>query len=377
MRTTICTVKANLLHEALQRAIRVAPSKGAGFDKAGGLMMETHGNGKLHIKATDLERTFFQILDAEVSMPMQFRIHTHISKFVASLPMTADQDVRFHIDDSSGRIEVQYMKSPTKIKVPTIIGEYPTVQWFDYDSMDDAFELAGKIQSVAWATEDGAVAPINGIRIDGEWIEALSSKQMARIQCKVKTDNPVIAVVKTLAPLISDGSRVRIKALEGRVVVALDETAQVTSSTVLGAWPDLSTRIDKLELPEGFNINRQRLSEALARIIAFTNGDRFPRINFVVGADRVSMSLTEAKDGDISDVMTLSSRTGSTDTEFCFNPVWLARAIDTFPGAEVQVRFANPRLPIRLIEPMTSYNALIMGLQPGEKVESPKEEASA
>ena len=373
-RTTICTVKANLLHEALNRAIRVAPSKGAGFDKAGGLMFETHGDGTLHLKATDLERTFFQILHAEVSMPMQFRIHTHISRFVASLPMTSDQEVRFHIDTDTGRIEVQYMKSPTKIKVPTITGEYPHIEWFDYDTMDDAFELAGKIKSVAWAIEDGAVAPINGIRIDGDWIEAMCSKQMARIRCKVQTDEPVMAVVKTLAPLISDGSRVRIKALEGRVVVALDETCQVTSSTVLGAWPDLSTRIDKLDLPEGFTINRDRLSQALGRIVSFTNGDRFPRINFVVGADRISLSLTEAKDGDISDVMTLSARTGDTETEFCFNPVWLQRAIDTFPGAEVQVRFATPRLPIRLIEPMTSYNALIMGLQPGEKVESPKDE---
>jgi hypothetical protein len=373
-RSLICAIRANLLHEALTRAIRVAPSKGAGFDKAGGLMFETHGNDKLYIKATDLERTFFQMLDAEVTLPAQFRIHTHIARFVASLPMTSDQRVHFHIDIDTGRIEVQYMKSPTKIKVPTIIGEYPHIEWFDYDDMDDAFELAGKIKSVAWAIEDGAVAPINAVRIDGEWIEAMCSKQMARIRCKVQTEEPVMAVVKTLAPLISDGSRVRIKTTDRRVVVALDETTQVTSSTVLGAWPDLSSRIDKLELPEGFTINRDRLSQALGRIIAFTGGDRFPRINLTITADRLSMSLTEAKDGDISDVMTLSSRQGSTETEFCFNPVWLQRAIDTFPGAEVQVRFANARLPIRLIEPMTSYNALIMGLMPGEKVESPKEE---
>jgi DNA polymerase III sliding clamp (beta) subunit (PCNA family) len=156
------------------------------------------------------------------------------------------------------------------------------------------------------------------------------------------------------------------------VIVALDENAQVTSSTTLGNWPNLGERIDKLELPEAFTVNRERLLAALSRIIAFTNGDRFPRINFLVGKDRLSLSLTEAKDGDISDVIGLSAREGEAETEFCFNPVWLQRAIDTFPGAEVQVKFANARLPIRLIEPMTSYNALIMGLQPGEKVESPK-----
>ena len=35
-RETLASVKANLLHEALQRAIKIAPTKGAGFDKAAG-----------------------------------------------------------------------------------------------------------------------------------------------------------------------------------------------------------------------------------------------------------------------------------------------------------------------------------------------------
>jgi DNA polymerase III sliding clamp (beta) subunit (PCNA family) len=263
------------------------------------------------------------------------------------------------------------MKSPTKIKVPTIIGEYPTIAWHDYVDMDDAFELAGKLASVSWAIEDSATGVLSGVRIDGEWLEALCSKQMARIKCNVKTTEPIVGVIKTLAPLIAQGSRVRVKAEANRMVVALDESAQVTTSTVLGQWPNLSERIEKINLPDGFTVNRQRLLEALNRVVAFTNGDRFPRINFLVTKDRIVISLTEAKDGDITDSVALSSRAGDGDVEFCFNPAWLARAIDTFPGAEVQVKFVSNTMPIRLIEPMTSYNALIMGLQPGEKLESP------
>ena len=372
MRSHICSTRAYLLHEALQRAIRVAPTKGAGFDKAGGLQFMVKDT-ELWIQACDLERTFFQKIPATVELPMDFRIHTNIARFVGSLPMSGDQEVRFHIDSDTGRIEVQYMKSPTKMKVPTVVGEYPRIEWHDYDSMDDAFELAGKLASVAWATEDSATGVLSGVRIDGQWIEALCSKQMAQIKCAVKTDEPVVAVVKTLTPLIAQGSRVRLKAMHGRVVIALDETAQVSSSTVLGAWPNLAERMEKIDLPHEFKVNRQRLLDALNRVMAFTNGDRFPRINLNVLNDRLMISLTEAKDGDITDSIALTSWKGEGPVEFCFNPAWLAKALDTFPGAEVKVNFKTNILPLRLTEPMTSYNALIMGLQPGEKQASPDE----
>lgn len=373
-RETLASVKANLLHEALQRAIKIAPTKGAGFDKAAGLLFDIEP-GEITIRATDLERTFYQRLpSADTQRPFSFRIHTHIAKFVASLPMGGDQDVRFHIDHGTGRIEVQYMKSPTKIKVPQIVGEYPTIEWHEYDEMDNAFELSSKLSSVAWATEDSASGTLAGVMMNGEWIEALCSKQMARIKCDVTTDAPVIAILKTLAPLIAQGSRVRIKAQDSRIVVALDETAQVTSSTVLGQWPNLTERLEKIELPNSFKVNRQRLLEALSRVTAFTNGDRFPRINFLVMDDRIVITLTEAKDGDITDVIALSGKTGQGECEFVFNPVWLQRAIDTFPGAEIQCHYADNKMPLKLSEPMTSYTALIMGLQPGEKQESPKDD---
>lgn len=372
-RQLLATCKVNLLHEALGRAVKVAPTKGAGFDKASGLMFDIKPN-EIWIRATDLERTFFGKIAADVTTEMTFRITTAVSKFVSSLPMAADQDVRFHYDDTKQRVEVQFAKSPTKIQVPLVSGEFPRIEWFDYASMDDAFELASRLSAVTWAIEDSAVAPLIGVRIDGEWIEALCSKQMARIKCAVSTTEPIVAVVKNLAPLIAMGSRVRIKAGDGRVIVALDEHTQVTSATVLGQWPNLAERLEKLEMPHGFKINRQRLLDALARILSFTAGDRFPRINFAIGKDRVTVSLLEAKDGEIFDVITLNDKTGDDECTFVFNPAWLQKAIDTFPGAEIEVKYLDPRRPIRLLEPMTSYNALIVGLQPGEKVESPKEE---
>lgn len=371
-RSLICCVRTFLLHEALQRAVRIAPTKGAGYDKAGGLQFSAK-DGELWLQACDLERTFFQKIPADVEMEKEFRISTSVARFVASLPMIGDQEIRFHIDGGTGRIEVQAMRSPTKIKVPTVVGEYPHIQWHDYNDMDDAFELAGKLASVAWAIEDSASGVLSGVRIDGEWIEGLCSKQMAQIRCKVQTDEPVIAVVKTLTPLIAQGSRVRIKALHGRIVVALDETAQVSSTTVLGQWPNLKERLAKIDLPYGFTVNRTRILDALNRILSFTDGDRFPRININVLEDRLVISLTEAKDGEITDSLALTSRVGDEPIEFCFNPAWLAKAFDTFPGAEVKINYSTPILPIRLTEPMTSYNALIMGLQPGEKQASPKD----
>src|SRR6478752_2381202 len=117
-RQLLATVRANLLHEALTRAVKVAPTKGAGFDRAGGLKF-TVQDGTIWVQATDLERTFFQKIKADTHVDMSFRIGTSVARFVSSLPMGGDQEVRFHLDDKQ-RIEVQYMKSPTKIQVPQI-----------------------------------------------------------------------------------------------------------------------------------------------------------------------------------------------------------------------------------------------------------------
>jgi DNA polymerase III sliding clamp (beta) subunit (PCNA family) len=358
----IATISAALLHEALNRANRIAPTKGAPMDRAAGIQIEFVGK-EAHVRATDLDVTFFQKVPAEVEEECTIRVSSVVPPFVASLSMDKDQIIRFHRTEAK-KIIVQYGKTRTKATIPEIVGEYPNVPWFDYDSMTEATELGTKIASVAWAVEGDAQGVLSGVKIDGDWLEGMSSKNAARIRCNVATDRPVIAVLKTLVPLIKGGSKLRMMAQEGRLVVALDETAQVSSTTVLGQWPNLVERLEKFEFPNSVTINKTRLVDALKRVLSFVRNDRLPKVLITFTKDSVDVVLDGTLNGDVQDSCVMTSRSGSEeDVTFIFNPNWILEAIDTFPGASVRMDFNGPLMPIRLSEPSTSYEAYVMPMR--------------
>ena len=54
----IATVSAAILHEALNRANRIAPTKGSAMDRAQGIQIEFMLT-EAHVRATDLDVTFY------------------------------------------------------------------------------------------------------------------------------------------------------------------------------------------------------------------------------------------------------------------------------------------------------------------------------
>jgi len=359
----IATVSAALLHEALNRANKVAPTKGNAMDRAAGIQIDFRLD-EAHIRATDLDVTFYQKIPVEqVSEECVLRLSSVVPPFVASLSMDKNQVIRFFRNDQK-RIIIQYGKTRTKATIPMIVGEYPTVNWYDYEVMTDASDLGSKIASVAWATENDASGVLSGIKIDGKWLEALSSKNAARIQCEVESDVTVIAVLKSLVPLVKSGSRLRMMTQEGRIIVALDEMTQVTSTTVLGEWPNLVERLERFEFPNSVTIRKTRFAEALGRILSFVRNDRLPRAKVTITNDSIDVVLSGTLNGDVQDSCAISSREGiEEDVEFTFNPTWLLEAIDTFPGASVKIEYNGNLQPIRLSEPSTSYEAYVMPMR--------------
>jgi DNA polymerase III sliding clamp (beta) subunit (PCNA family) len=172
-------------------------------------------------------------------------------------------------------------------------------------------------------------------------------------------------VIKDLVPLIKMGTDLRMMARNGKIMLALDEATQVTATTVLGAWPNLTDKMKAIQFTDSFVIPKKRLVEGLDRMLGFVRNDRTPRIFFTINEASVDMSLIGSIQGQIQDSCRLSDRQGpdiEKPVEFVFQPVWLKEAIETFPGATVKAHFADPRKPIRLEEPSTSYEAFVIGM---------------
>lgn len=360
----IATVHAALLHEALTRASRIAPTKGEAHDKAGGIVIDFVPL-EAHVRASNLEMTFFQKVPADVKEACRIRFGLVIQQFVAGLPMDRDQEVRFL--RSGKAIVVQYGKTRTKATILQIEGEFPIIDWYDTEAMIEAHELGNKIAAVSWAAETDATPPINGIHINGKTLEALSSKQCAQIACEIPVEEPVTAVIKDLVPLIKLGTDLRMMAREGKIILALDETTQVTATTVLGEWPNLTEKMQSIEFTDSFTLPKKRLIEGLDRMLTFVRNDRIPRIFFIVTKDSIDMSLIGSIQGQIQDSCRLVDRQGpnvETEVEFVFQPIWLKEAIETFPGATIKAHFINNKKPLRLEEPSTSYEAFVIGMDP-------------
>jgi len=360
----IATVHAALLHEALTRAAKIAPTKGEAHDKAGGIVIDFHPL-EAHVQASNLEMTFYQKVPADVKESGRIRFGLVIQQFVAGLPMDKDQEVRFLRKDKM--LVVQFGKTKTKATVPQVEGEFPRIEWYDPAEMIEAHELGNKVAAVAWAAESDATPPINGVHINGKTLETLSGKQCASIACEIPVSDPVTAVIKDLVPLIKMGTDLHMMARDGKIMLALDEATQVTASTVLGEWPNLTAKMEAIEFTDSFVLPKKRLTDALDRMLAFVRNDRIPRVFFVITQDSIDISLIGSINGQIQDSCRLVDRKGPNidkPVEFVFQPVWLREAIETFPGANIKAQFISPMKPIKLEEPSTSYTAFVIGMNP-------------
>ncbi len=360
----IAIMNAALLHESLTRAAKIAPTKGEAHDKAGGIRIEFAAL-EAHVQATNLDMTFYQKVPADVKQATTIRFGLVIQQFVAGLPMDRDQEIRFL--RKGKQVVVQYGKTRTKATVSQILGEYPHIPWHDPDDgMLEAHELASKLQAVAWAIDEQSAPPICGVRIDGEWLEGLTSKQAARIKAEIPVDVPVNAMLKELLPLVRIATDLKMKAEAGKIILALDETAQVTSTTVLGPWPNLSSHMAKMEFTDSMTIPKKRLAEGLERMLGFVRNDRLPRVFFVVTEDSIDLSLIGSINGQIQDSCRLVDRQGpeiEKPVEFIFNPIWLKEAVESFPGSTIKIKFTNPLKPLLMEEPSTSYQSFFIGMR--------------
>ena len=141
------------------------------------------------------------------------------------------QSVPFFIRTDKDQIIVRFGKTKTKAKLNQITGDYPKVEWYPVTTMAPAQELASHIDAVAWATEDHGV--LSGVRIDGKHLLALSHRVAAQIGCEVDVaGDPVVALLEPIVPLIKLGTDIRMGVREERIVLALDESTQVTSSAL-------------------------------------------------------------------------------------------------------------------------------------------------
>jgi len=366
--TEIGSVQVATLHDALQKAKNVAPTKGNAFDRAQGIHLTFVTDG-IEVRATNLEMTYWQLVPAATSVENGWEMRLPsglLSAFVAGIPMASESDrLRFLIDTANPRsVTVQFGNKKLKAKMATIMGEYPQFAPIDVDEMKDAQELASKLEMVAWAADDqGGV--LSGTYIDGEYLVSMTTKMAARAHCVIDAEEAVVAIMRPLVPLIKLGTTIRMKVLENKLVIALDEASQVTSTVILQPYPVHGLeQLGKLPHDSGFTVGKQRFIDGLTRLLVAVRNDRLPRCSVNILDGQLHMSL-RSDSGEIEDACIVSDQTWTVQKDLLFNPTWLIDALESFNSSTVKVRYMenNSKSPLHLTTPDGEYETWVMPMQ--------------
>jgi len=366
--TEIGSVQVATLHDALQKAKNVAPTKGNAFDRAQGIHLTFITDG-IEVRATNLEMTYWQLVPAVTSVESGWEMRLSsslLAAFVAGIPMASESDrLRFLIDTANPRsVTVQFGNKKLKAKMPTIQGDYPLFGPIDVNDMKDAQELSSKLEMVAWAADDqGGV--LSGTYIDGNHLVSMTTKMAARAHCVIDAEDAVVAIMRPLVPLIKLGTTVKMKVLENKIVIALDEASQVTSTVILQPYPVHGlAQLEKLPHDAGFTVAKQRLIDGLTRLLVAVRNDRLPRCSVEILDGQLHMAL-RSDSGEIEDACIVSEQTWTEQKSLLFNPTWLIDALESFNSSTIKVKYVekNSRSPLHLATPDGEYETWVMPMQ--------------
>ena len=135
--------------DAVQKASRVAPTKGAAFDKAAGILLSCDASDvaaqRVVIRSTNLDTTYLQKLtptETKNLTEFYWRIPSALlAGLVSSLTLSSGATIKF-IDTGDGNIRVS--SGSVLVRYSMIQGHMPEVPEFDTENMSDAHDFAQK-----------------------------------------------------------------------------------------------------------------------------------------------------------------------------------------------------------------------------------------
>ena len=370
--TEIANIHAATLHDALQRAVRIAPTKGAAWDRAQGIHLtflpgDDELGGSVEVRATNTEVTYWHEIPARVGITalgfekMACRLPASpLAPFVAGLPMNEDEHrVRFLVDiENAKECVVQFMRSKIKAKMMIIAGAYPEFGYIDCP-MGGAQELASRLEQVGWACGDhGKLA---GLYLDGKYMIGAEDKHAARAECLVETDHPVVAPLSSLAGLIKLGTDIRMGVLNDRLIISLDEASQITTSLILEPYPDIAGIMSKFVLSDKMTVPRLRTIAAMERLLLFSKSDRMPRCKIEI--EGAEMYATLETDGSkAQDVVEVTDQVSTGKRTFVFNPLIIRTGLESFTTTHIEIRYSPGEkvLPWHMVDPSGGYECWLM-----------------
>lgn len=351
--TTTITCEAAVIADAVGRANRVAPTKGAAFDKASGVVLEIDPSrpSPVYVKSTDLEVTYLQRIPVSqgnaVGDPTVWRLPSALfTGVLAGLPLGSGEMVELGEKDGSVHIKAGRKRAKLRLIEAT---SFPKVKPFDPNGMSTVDDLALRISQVAWAT-DAADPILSGVRLDGTTVTGCDSYVAAIVPCTVPLPETIAVPLRSVAPLLQKAGAVNMRATDTRLELMLDADTQVTSVCLGGAYPDVG-RIRRTNFNGSVVIDRMLLADTINKTLAIVRGERYPKLRLTVKENELDLMMQVPEVGRIDDTIDVSGKPDGDEFVIWVDPSRLTEALAAATQQIVTFNFGpKPTLPMQVLD---------------------------
>lgn len=346
------------LADAIAKATRIAPTKGAAFDRAAGVVIATEpdawGNQAV-VSATDLDTSFRTTITAlSVSgESAHWRLPSALlNGLMRTLPMSGEIEL---VETDAG---VQLSSGRTRSVLRPITTPYPVIPVFDRDGMKAASNLAQRLSQVSWAVDSRSSEILSGVHIDGTHLYGCDRASLAIVPCEVPLENPVTAPLSEIASVLRNVPEVHVRATDQRLQLMPDEHTQATCRLLEGAYPNVRALLDRVESTHEITISVEGLVGMIDRTMVLTKEERLPHTNIEIGDGYLQMSM-RTDVGEVEDRLE-GAGGGSEPFSFAFSPENLRKAVSASGRPEVKLSYQPlPGRPV-LITDDNEFTALMM-----------------
>lgn len=338
--TTSVTFDTTVFIEAVSKAVSIAPSKGAAFDKAHGIIIEVMPEDEqVTIRATDMD-TFFTTWVPTVACEgetTRWRLSADaFGGMVAKLKNGRQVTLRPEKTKEGG---VELLVTSGMMRAGFTLGDtssYPEWDIFDEEKLVDVSGLASATANVSWAA-GGPTSEVhlNAVHFTGEHVIATDRYKFARFPLKVPGVGEggitlPLTAVKFLQTLKGD---VKFGFDGFNALIMPDDDTQIKVIALGVEYP--RAVLDRLAAVEYLNrvqINPDEFVDMVDLASAISTNDRVSKkLTFWIGRQQIAAMVTSETDR-VRDIMSVPGQAEHDRVEISINPKYLSEALGNGDG---------------------------------------------
>lgn len=359
---TTITFETATLADSVKKAAVVAPSKGAAFDKAAGIVFDVRPSepDPVTIRATNLDIFYMEIVDTVKAEgeAVTWRLPATLAQVISSFPIGSGKQVTMEQIGNAVRITSGRIKA----KMNLITSEYyPSWEPFDPTNLQEVSALGERIKQVAWAASTKINdEPLSGIHFDGEVMVSTDKYRIAMADFRMAVDSPVTIPAAIIGQIVKSMGDTRVGIGGDMMLLMPDEHTQI-KARLYGQQFINFKRVTRREQPLSFTCKKEGLLELIARCNTYIGNERFPTLRVFIGEEEIAMLLANETMGLMGDVVEIPGQAQHDRIEVKFLPKYLSDALSASPNDDVTIGYnLDPKQCMLIIDGGSGYKAWVM-----------------